>query len=94
MPRRSRNYKVSAALLEKIAGLVAQVLPTKYPELLADDFDGNITHFEELKSELEKIAGLPRIKQIRSLLAKGRELRTLAKLHDSLVELENESSDE
>ena len=74
------SSKLPVNPLEALPRYIAHLLPTKFPELLAEDFDGNIPQFDELKKQLESFKDLPPIKRVHSLLTKRRELRTMQKL--------------
>jgi hypothetical protein len=91
------SSKLPIAPIEALAHRLAQILPTKFPEILADDFDGNVSRFDDLKKELETLKDMPRIKQIRTLLKKGIEIRTakkLAEIQKSIEDLKNKESED
>jgi hypothetical protein len=91
------DSRIPATAFELIAKRLAKVIPVKYPALLAEGFDGDLSPFESLKSDLETAAGLRGIKLIRFLRDKrkeGKALKKIQELQESISNLkESDQSD-
>lgn len=88
------DIKFPEGLFERITPQIAKMLSHHYPALLADDFDGDITPFNKLKEELEKLFGLKGIKLLQFIHNKQKEMHMISQLSEiqkSLNKLKDEN---
>jgi hypothetical protein len=66
--------------VEKMMVRIIDLIPMKYPDLLKDDFDGDLGRFQGLQKEIEIAAGLDGIKLMRFMRDKKKEIAMIEKI--------------